>query len=244
MKIRHLIPISLALALAHPAPAQDDELSLRERLQSTMTQYGARSRETAKASLQLAKFYIDDGRPTDAERYLRRALVIVAGPANTASIGGDFYGSDTYVNNLLRNPSNIPGSLDAARVLFGYGAYFHCQSRTEDAKRVLQRAMQMPMPSSTSQGYASPVAVASANDQFHEDWMKASKLLADLHVTTGDTASADATHKQRLQYTKTVLGETHKHHSRALKDYAEHLHKHDRHEEAEAHEARAKSLAK
>jgi len=104
---------------------------------------GGASLESARTMTDIAEASLNLGLPADTENYLRQALVIVCRPKHTATLASQFQGRNQYVNNLINDPSTIPGSPDAVRVLTGWVNYYISGNHFADAEALQKRSIQM-----------------------------------------------------------------------------------------------------
>lgn len=126
------------------------ELEMRKALATATSRLGAMHPATGGLSRRMAQMYLDQNRLTEAERYLRRALIIATGYGPVAStIEGDFIGVSIFINQSLQNPDSLTGSYVTADVLGAYSELFMRQGRYNDAVRLLQRVVKI-----TEQGTA------------------------------------------------------------------------------------------
>ncbi|MBX9877276.1 MAG: tetratricopeptide repeat protein [Candidatus Obscuribacterales bacterium] len=104
---------------------------------------GAASLESGRTMTDYAEASLNLGLPADTENYLRQALVIACRPKNTSMLGSQFQGRNQYVNNLINDPSTIPGSPDAARVLNGWVNYYLAGDHYAEAESLQKRSIEM-----------------------------------------------------------------------------------------------------
>ncbi len=104
---------------------------------------GAASLESARTMTDYAEAALNLGLPADTENYLRQALVIACRPKNTSMLGSQFQGRNQFVNNLINDPSTIPGSPDAARVLNGWVNYYLAGDHYAEAESLQKRSIEM-----------------------------------------------------------------------------------------------------
>lgn len=120
------------------------ESHLKQALSMSVQNTGAMSTLTGKISRQIAEFYTNRGRYTEAERYYQRAMVIAAGYNGASSDSqGEFLNTRQFVNAALQNPSTLPGSVDMANTLSGLANVYTRQEKYGDAERMLNRVIEI-----------------------------------------------------------------------------------------------------
>lgn len=153
---------------------------------------GGASLESARTMTDMAEAYLNLGLPADSENYLRQALVIVCRPKQTATLGSQFQGRNQYVNNLINDPSTIPGSPDAVRVLTGWVNYYLSGNHFTEAEALQKRSIEML---TQSAGYDNATIFSPASEFI--PWGGAPDLpdallkLAEIYCLQGRTDQAE-----------------------------------------------------
>lgn len=122
----------------------DAEIHLRQALSISADRLGAMASTTGNTSRKLADFYMNRGRYSEAEHYLQRALVIAAKYSVAVSdSNGEFQNVRGFLNESVRNPQSLPGSIEVAETLGGIANLYSRMGRYPDSERIFKRVIQI-----------------------------------------------------------------------------------------------------
>lgn len=120
------------------------EAHMKQALQLSVDRLGGSAVFTGKISRKLGEFYMSRGRYGEAETYLQRSLVIGSGYTGSVSTtDGNFLETRQFLNDSLRNPSQLPGNIEVANTLSSLANLYNKQGRYSDAERLLRRIIQI-----------------------------------------------------------------------------------------------------
>jgi tetratricopeptide (TPR) repeat protein len=122
---------------------QEAETHLKQAQAALLLSKGPASIEKIRCDNRLAIIYIRKGQYSDAEYLLRKCIVITSGQTPSTMLGQDIVGNVRYIQNLLANPDQIPGSIDSANVLYTYGRMLEAQGNTDFAAKLYKRVLDM-----------------------------------------------------------------------------------------------------
>lgn len=168
---------------------------------------GGASLESARTMTDIAEAYLNLGLPADTENYLRQALVITCRPKQTATLGSQFQGRNQYVNNLINDPSTIPGSPDAVRVLTGWVNYYLSGNHFTEAESLQKRSIEML---TQSAGYDNAIIFSPISEFI--PWGGAPDLpdallkLAEIYCLQGRTDQAEPLFEKAITLLTEKLG--------------------------------------
>ncbi len=170
----------------------DAESHIKQALLMSVQSSGAMSSITGKVSRQLAEFYVNRARYSEAERYYQRALVIAAGyNGATSDSQGEFLNTRHFIAGALQNPGSLPGSIDIANTLSGLASVYMRQDRYADAERMLSRVVEI---------YKSPGGSPLNYVQNHSDLLAMNmRSLAQVLYKEGKVNEAEDTFKNYVE---------------------------------------------
>lgn len=121
----------------------DEENGLIDTFNRTTSSHGVASLQAAGAARALSSFYIKQGRFTEAERYLKHALVATSGYSEIRIRGKELTSADVWMTNVLMKPENLPANFEVADVLDGFADLYRARGRLADSERILRRCLEM-----------------------------------------------------------------------------------------------------
>lgn len=120
---------------------REAEHLFKEALDMRIKILGLMSNDTGRSLAGLARVAQLEGRNADAMQLLRRALKIVVHADGSVIQGNDIINQEYLVNNLLKNPDDIPGSPEVAIVLDGLASLYVSQGQYDVAQRLLKKVI-------------------------------------------------------------------------------------------------------
>ncbi|HEY9869888.1 MAG TPA: tetratricopeptide repeat protein, partial [Candidatus Obscuribacterales bacterium] len=197
--------------LEEAEPLYKEAMALRLKLE------GPTARDLALSVSGLADVYRLQGRYPEALQLLRRALKIAAHISDTRTMGGEFHGDERFLNNLIQNPSVVPGSPELARVLTAFGDWYREQGQYDVAIKMYKKVvdiLDVPPDRDISRLYRTP---------WEGGYNAADGLirLADSYAVQGQPLEGERFYKRALSYAERRFGPQHPQSVQALKKLAE-----------------------
>ena len=122
----------------------DAESKLKQALFLSSNRLGAMDSTTGSTARRLADFYMNRNRYADAEHCLQRSLVIASKYSVAVSdSNGDFQNVRGFLNESVRNPQTLPGSIEVADALSGIANLYSRMGRYSDSERLYKRVIQI-----------------------------------------------------------------------------------------------------